>query len=170
MGDRVYVGGSKPGTVRFIGETKFAPGEWAGVELDTPQGKNDGTVGGEQYFTCPPLHGVFSRSSEVLADHFIYSCSRCNRLSRHQSTVGAETAASRTRRESRMGTASPVGSVADLRASSPTPTLSPAESTCSLAGGGVLGVGDRVIVASSMAGTKTGTLRYVPHLSSPSLP
>ena len=63
------MGGSKPGTVRYIGETKFAPGEWAGVELDAALGKNDGTVGGEQYFSCPPMHGVFSR---------------CNRLSRHQ--------------------------------------------------------------------------------------
>ena len=65
----MWVGGSKPGTVRYIGETKFAPGEWAGVELDAALGKNDGTVGGEQYFSCPPMHGVFSR---------------CNRLSRHQ--------------------------------------------------------------------------------------
>ena len=63
------MGGLKPGTVRYIGETKFAPGEWAGVELDAALGKNDGTVGGEQYFSCPPMHGVFSR---------------CNRLSRHQ--------------------------------------------------------------------------------------
>ena len=61
---------------------------------------------------------------------------------------------------SRVGTASPSGSVSDLRRSaSPAPTLSPAESTTSLAGGGALAVGDRVIVASSMAGTKTGTLR-----------
>ena len=58
-----------------------------------------------------------------------------------------------------MGTESPSGSV---RGSSPAPTLSPAESTCSLAGGAALNVGDRVIVASSMAGTKTGTLRYTP--------
>lgn len=34
-----------------MGDTKFAPGEWAGVALDEAQGKNDGSVGGVVYFT-----------------------------------------------------------------------------------------------------------------------
>lgn len=34
IGDRVWVGGSKPGQIAYIGDTQFAPGEWAGVVLD----------------------------------------------------------------------------------------------------------------------------------------
>lgn len=143
----MWVGGTKAGHIRYIGSTKFAPGEWVGVELDEAQGKNDGSVAGEVYFSCPPNHGVFSR---------------LNRLSRKQSVVAAETISS-LRRQSKVGAAqaSPGNSLADLRKGSVSPTLSPAESTSSLAAAGPLEVGDRVIVASTMAGTKTGTLRYL---------
>lgn len=40
IGDRVWVGGTKPGRIAYIGETKFAPGDWAGVVLDEPIGKD----------------------------------------------------------------------------------------------------------------------------------
>ena len=146
VGDRVWVGGTKAGLIRYIGVTKFAPGDWVGVELDEAQGKNDGSVGGEIYFSCPPNHGVFSR---------------INRLSRKQSVVAADTISS-LRRQSRGGVPSPVASTTDVRKGSfVSPTVSPAESTSSLAASGPLEVGDRVIVASTMAGTKTGTLRYL---------
>jgi len=61
IGMRVFVDGVKPGRIQFIGETKFGPGEWAGVFLDEPIGKNDGSVMNTRYFTCEPRHGVFSR-------------------------------------------------------------------------------------------------------------
>jgi CAP-Gly domain-containing linker protein 1 len=40
IGERVWVGGTKPGTIAYIGETQFAPGDWAGVVLDEPIGKS----------------------------------------------------------------------------------------------------------------------------------
>lgn len=36
--------GSKAGILRYLGTTQFAQGEWCGVELDEPLGKNDGSV------------------------------------------------------------------------------------------------------------------------------
>uniref|UniRef100_A0A8B9ITY5 CAP-Gly domain containing linker protein family member 4 n=2 Tax=Amazona collaria TaxID=241587 RepID=A0A8B9ITY5_9PSIT len=65
VGDRVLVVGQRTGTVRFCGMTKFAPGFWCGIELDKPHGKNDGSVGGIQYFSCLPRHGIFAPPSRV---------------------------------------------------------------------------------------------------------
>ncbi|XP_071996071.1 CAP-Gly domain-containing linker protein 4 isoform X2 [Engystomops pustulosus] len=64
-GDRVIVVGQRLGTVRFYGKTSFAPGYWCGIELDKPHGKNNGSISGVQYFTCPPKHGVFAPPSRV---------------------------------------------------------------------------------------------------------
>ncbi|XP_074753448.1 CAP-Gly domain-containing linker protein 4 [Athene noctua] len=65
VGDRVLVVGQRTGTVRFCGPTKFAPGFWCGIELDKPHGKNDGSVGGVQYFSCLPRYGIFAPPSRV---------------------------------------------------------------------------------------------------------
>ena len=64
VGDRCEVGG-KPGVVRFMGPTQFAPGDWVGVELDTAEGKNDGKVNDVEYFPCRPNHGLFVRKVQV---------------------------------------------------------------------------------------------------------
>ncbi|KAF9488647.1 dynactin [Pleurotus eryngii] len=55
------------GVVRFVGSTKFSPGNWIGVELYEQKGKNDGTVNGEAYFPCKPGYGMFVRPSQVKA-------------------------------------------------------------------------------------------------------
>ena len=65
IGDRVIVGGKK-GIVRYIGRTQFAKGLWTGVELESPSGKNNGSIEGVKYFTCAPRHGLFSPASKVV--------------------------------------------------------------------------------------------------------
>ena len=40
-------------------------GEWAGIALDTPVGKNDGAVAGIRYFQCQPNHGVFVKLEKL---------------------------------------------------------------------------------------------------------
>ncbi|NWR47336.1 CLIP4 protein, partial [Regulus satrapa] len=71
LGDRVVIAGQKVGTLRFCGTTEFASGQWAGVELDEPEGKNNGTVGKVQYFKCAPKHGIFAPLSKIskASDH-----------------------------------------------------------------------------------------------------
>lgn len=65
IGQRVWVGGLRPGHIAYIGETHFAPGDWAGVVLDEPNGKNDGSISGKRYFQCEAKKGVFSRLTRL---------------------------------------------------------------------------------------------------------
>ena len=39
----------------------FSPG----LSLETPQGKNDGSVQGKSYFSCAENHGMFVRPTQV---------------------------------------------------------------------------------------------------------
>ncbi|NXY83101.1 CE350 protein, partial [Alcedo cyanopectus] len=65
IGDRVLVGKVQPGTLRFKGLTKFAKGFWAGVELDKPEGNNNGTCNGIKYFDCKEKHGIFAPPQKI---------------------------------------------------------------------------------------------------------
>ncbi len=54
-----------PLTVCLISDLSVCAGLWLGIKLDKPSGKNDGSVGGVRYFSCPPKHGVFAPPSRV---------------------------------------------------------------------------------------------------------
>ncbi|TKA71472.1 hypothetical protein B0A49_02952 [Cryomyces minteri] len=49
------------GTIRFLGTTNFAPGDWVGVEFEDAVGKNNGSVQGERYFDCEAGHGLLTK-------------------------------------------------------------------------------------------------------------
>lgn len=67
VGGRVFVKDKNlEGIVKFVGTTEFAPGKWIGIQLGVPKGKNNGSVHGKSYFTCPELCGLFVRQNQVL--------------------------------------------------------------------------------------------------------
>ncbi|KAG8178989.1 hypothetical protein JTE90_012501 [Oedothorax gibbosus] len=74
---------NKTGVVAYLGPTHFAAGPWAGVELDTPTGKNDGTVNGTRYFDCKPRFGIFVRPDKLVVD----SRGRAMRAARNSTTT-----------------------------------------------------------------------------------
>uniref|UniRef100_A0A1I7ZKR7 CAP-Gly domain-containing protein n=1 Tax=Steinernema glaseri TaxID=37863 RepID=A0A1I7ZKR7_9BILA len=65
VGDRVTTDKSGPGKLAFHGTTQFAEGIWCGIVLDQPKGKNNGTVQGVKYFSCPEKFGVFVKADAV---------------------------------------------------------------------------------------------------------
>ena len=66
VGDWV-VARSHPARVRYVGGTDFAEGTWIGLELQREVGKNDGSVRGVRYFTCPPRCGLLVRPAHLRA-------------------------------------------------------------------------------------------------------
>mmetsp|Transcript_12004 Transcript_12004/g.32937 ORF Transcript_12004/g.32937 Transcript_12004/m.32937 type:complete len:504 (-) Transcript_12004:144-1655(-) len=63
--DQKVLWNGKSGIVRYMGPTKFAAGEWVGVELDSEAGVHDGTVLGVRYFTCAGGRGIFTQAAQL---------------------------------------------------------------------------------------------------------
>uniref|UniRef100_A0A674GS30 CAP-Gly domain containing linker protein 2 n=1 Tax=Taeniopygia guttata TaxID=59729 RepID=A0A674GS30_TAEGU len=158
VGERVWVNGVKPGVIQYLGETQFAPGQWAGVVLDEPVGKNDGSVGGVRYFECQPLQGIFTRPSKLTrqpvaegsgSDAPSVDSLTAQNLSLHSGTA-TPPLSSRVipLRESVLNSAMKTGNESGSNLS---------DSGSVKKGEKDLRLGDRVLVG----GTKTGVVRYV---------
>uniref|UniRef100_A0A8C6Q109 CAP-Gly domain containing linker protein 1 n=1 Tax=Nothobranchius furzeri TaxID=105023 RepID=A0A8C6Q109_NOTFU len=142
VGERVWVNGNKPGIIQFLGETQFAPGQWAGVVLDEPIGKNDGSVAGVRYFQCEALRGIFTRPSKL---------SRTEGEANGTQTATASRAASPT---PSVGTATATSNLAHTNSES----VSNLSDTGSVKKGErELKITDRVLVG----GTKAGVVRFL---------
>jgi len=55
----------KQAIVRYIGEVKFASGEWLGLELAEAKGFHDGSALGVRYFECAPERAVFAQAVQL---------------------------------------------------------------------------------------------------------
>ncbi|KAF9171891.1 CAP-Gly domain-containing linker protein 4 [Mortierella sp. AD010] len=76
IGDRVVVESmALSGHLRFLGPTEFKSGTWAGIELDTPTGKNDGSVGDVVYFQCRPKYGIFVLAAKIAKPELLFPSS-----------------------------------------------------------------------------------------------
>ncbi|KAI8604599.1 hypothetical protein EDD21DRAFT_401914 [Dissophora ornata] len=73
LGDRVVVESmGLTGYLRFVGTAEFKTGVWAGIELDTPTGKNDGSVSGVVYFNCRPKCGIFVLAAKIVKTELLF--------------------------------------------------------------------------------------------------
>ena len=66
LGMRVALDSGEVGEVAYLGPVEGKTGEWVGVRLDEPIGRNDGSVAGKRYFEAGRKCGVFTRSQEVV--------------------------------------------------------------------------------------------------------
>ncbi|KAK2718779.1 CAP-Gly domain-containing linker protein 4-like isoform X2 [Artemia franciscana] len=89
IGDRVMLNGCKSGILRYCGTTDFALGVWAGIELDTAEGKHNGTVNEVTYFKCSSDRGIFApvnRISRICGTQTVHASKRSRPTSNGSST------------------------------------------------------------------------------------
>jgi len=65
VGSRVRMIGGGVGKVAFVGPVHYTRGEFVGVVLDLPVGKNNGYLQGVRYFECDLNHGMMARRLEL---------------------------------------------------------------------------------------------------------
>ncbi|XP_076130238.1 CAP-Gly domain-containing linker protein 2 isoform X3 [Alosa pseudoharengus] len=155
VGERVWVNGVKPGVIAYLGETQFAPGQWAGVVLNDLVGKNDGSVGGVRYFECQALQGIFTRPSKLTRQptgdggdgHAGDALTAQNLQNLHGAVVNAAGRPVMPLREGVLNSKTGNESGSNMSDSG----------SVKKGGDKDLRVGDRVLVG----GTKTGVVRYV---------
>ena len=152
LGDRVWVNGQRPGHIRYLGDTQFAPGKWAGIELEAEDGKNDGSVAGVRYFECKPKFGVFVRPQRLTRQQ-IEEPKSSNKSSPSRETISPST---------------PTHAMTDKLNSSLSSNKTNGNTSGSTNGSHYslsrfeqkFNVGDRVLV-NATSGTKLGTLQYL---------
>ncbi|XP_077448265.1 CAP-Gly domain-containing linker protein 2 isoform X2 [Stigmatopora argus] len=150
VGEQVWVNGVKPGVIAYLGETQFAPGQWAGVILNELLGKNDGSVGGVRYFECQPLQGIFTRPSKLTRQPAADSSDglSAESLCIHNQTLLGQRAAAPLR-ESLLNSAVKTGNESGSNMSD--------SGSVKKGGDKDLKTGDRVLVG----GSKMGVIRYM---------
>lgn len=78
IGMKVEIAGKNVrGEIAYIGMTTFAAGKWAGVVLNEPKGKNNGTIQGTSYFNVGFIKFFFfqfHRSYSIECDLLIKVC------------------------------------------------------------------------------------------------
>ncbi|KAI4889408.1 hypothetical protein NFI96_034092 [Prochilodus magdalenae] len=158
LGERVWVNGNKPGLIQFLGETQFAPGQWAGIVLDEPIGKNDGSVAGVRYFQSEPMRGIFTRPSKLSRTEGESNGTTTAPASPTPSTTGPPPAPSTTSTTKTAATPTkPDTTASNLTRSNSESVSNLSESGSVKKGERELKMGDRVLVG----GTKAGVVRFL---------
>ena len=134
-GTRVVVDGAGSGHLAFVGihATKGLPR--CGVTLDSPNGKNNGTINGAVYFQCPPGHGLLTAPKKVKREADV--------LNETMAALGVDSATATALIAQKHGAAAPPATAATTPQPAAAPSVSPAAAPvfCKNCGHSLLGSG-----------------------------